>query len=140
MHENKEKGKRNMEYTKRKQYPSSPFSLLLIPFSLPQTFLSRTKMDTRSQINHIKRLLLWPDRALASCTIFLIKGYQKTISPDHSNFGKTRPFEGCKFHPTCSEYATLVLKKSGFIFGIPRIVWRILRCNPWSRGGVDAPS
>ncbi|MEI8104601.1 MAG: membrane protein insertion efficiency factor YidD [Actinomycetes bacterium] len=43
----------------------------------------------------------------------------------------------CKYHPSCSQYALDVLRKDGLINGSLRAGWRLLRCNPWSRGGVD---
>ncbi len=79
------------------------------------------------------------DMTLAKGTIGIIKVYQKTVSPDHSELGKCDRISGCKFHPSCSEYAILALKKNGFVIGVPRTVWRILRCNPWSKGGIDLP-
>ena len=87
----------------------------------------------------ILKVLLCPDRILAKGVIWLIKLYQKTISPDHSKHGETHPFKGCKFYPSCSAYAILVLEKDGFVFGLPKIIWRVLRCNPWNQGGVDMP-
>jgi uncharacterized protein len=45
----------------------------------------------------------------------------------------------CKFHPTCSEYASLALRKHGPVKGSALTAWRLLRCNPWSHGGVDHP-
>ena len=43
----------------------------------------------------------------------------------------------CKFHPSCSHYASDALRKYGPLRGSLKAVWRLLRCNPWSRGGVD---
>ncbi|MGZ4353615.1 MAG: membrane protein insertion efficiency factor YidD [Gaiellaceae bacterium] len=43
----------------------------------------------------------------------------------------------CKYHPSCSQYASDALHKYGFLKGTAKAVWRILRCNPWSKGGVD---
>ncbi|MCF7846848.1 MAG: membrane protein insertion efficiency factor YidD [Candidatus Gracilibacteria bacterium] len=84
-------------------------------------------------------VLTWPDRALARLVILLIRGYQATFSPDHSVSATGNPLRTCKFYPTCSEYAVSTLKKQGFLFGLPRVIWRVLRCHPWSRGGVDLP-
>ena len=79
------------------------------------------------------------DKVLARGAILLIKGYQKTLSPDHSACGKCNPTSGCKFFPTCSEYARMTLDRKGFLFAVPRIVWRLFRCTPWSKGGIDLP-
>ena len=58
-----------------------------------------------------------------------IKIYKKIISPLFPPC--------CKYHPTCSSYALEALKKHGIIKGGWLAVWRILRCNPWSDGGID---
>jgi putative membrane protein insertion efficiency factor len=43
----------------------------------------------------------------------------------------------CKYHPSCSQYAADALRKHGILAGSLKAAWRILRCNPFSRGGVD---
>ena len=43
----------------------------------------------------------------------------------------------CKYHPTCSQYALDALRRHGLLRGSLLAGWRLLRCNPWSRGGVD---
>lgn len=45
----------------------------------------------------------------------------------------------CKFEPTCSVYAKESFKKYGFLKAFFKTIQRILRCNPWSSGGVDIP-
>ena len=44
---------------------------------------------------------------------------------------------GCKFYPTCSEYTQEAIKKKGLIRGLIKGSYRVLRCNPISRGGID---
>ncbi|AUO19335.1 membrane protein insertion efficiency factor YidD [Monoglobus pectinilyticus] len=61
-----------------------------------------------------------------------IKGYQKYISPI-----KGRPT--CRFYPTCSQYAIMAVEKYGLIKGLFMAVWRVLRCNPMNKGGIDYP-
>jgi hypothetical protein len=61
--------------------------------------------------------------------ILLIKGYQKIISP-------VLP-PSCRFYPTCSEYGIEAIAKYGVIKGGFMAAWRILRCNPLSKGGYD---
>ncbi len=87
----------------------------------------------------IFKILLLPDVFLVKISIGLIKIYQKTFSPDHSTGGKAFPYCGCKYYPSCSQYAILTLEKHGFVMGIPRVFWRVLRCNPFSHGGGDQP-
>ena len=43
----------------------------------------------------------------------------------------------CRFSPTCSEYALISLREWGLLIGTVLTVWRVLRCNPFSRGGED---
>ncbi len=43
----------------------------------------------------------------------------------------------CKYHPSCSEYAVQALRRHGLVRGSLLAGWRLLRCNPWSRGGFD---
>lgn len=43
----------------------------------------------------------------------------------------------CKYHPSCSEYAVQALRRHGLVRGSALAGWRLLRCNPWSRGGFD---
>lgn len=66
---------------------------------------------------------------LKKLLILCIRGYQKYLSPLKSNH--------CKYTPTCSQYAIEALEKHGLIKGIMLAVWRILRCNPFSKGGYD---
>jgi putative membrane protein insertion efficiency factor len=49
------------------------------------------------------------------------------------------PFLGghCKYHPSCSAYAIEAYKEYGLFKGTVLAAWRLARCNPWSRGGVD---
>ena len=70
--------------------------------------------------------------------VALIWLYQRTLSPDHGLFKARFPYGYCKYHPTCSEYARLVLRRQGVI-GFPKIIKRILKCNPLSLGGIDQP-
>ena len=55
--------------------------------------------------------------------------YRWTVSPLLGN--------RCKYHPSCSQYALDALREYGFLKGSILAGWRLLRCNPWSRGGVD---
>jgi putative membrane protein insertion efficiency factor len=45
----------------------------------------------------------------------------------------------CKYHPSCSEYSALAYREFGLVRGTVKSAWRLLRCNPWSQGGVDYP-
>ena len=62
----------------------------------------------------------------------LFKLYKKTLSPVFEYFGIK-----CKYYPTCSEYSKQAIEKYGLIKGIFLSIKRILKCNPFSRGGYD---
>jgi len=68
---------------------------------------------------------------MSKLVISLIRFYQKRISP---LFGPK-----CRFYPTCSEYAVLAIKKYGLLKGLIKAMFRILRCNPLSKGEIDYP-
>lgn len=61
--------------------------------------------------------------------ILIIRGYKKLISP-------LLP-PSCRFYPTCSEYSIQAFEKYGVIKGAAKSIWRILRCNPFNKGGYD---
>lgn len=71
--------------------------------------------------------------------IGLIWIYQHTLSPDHGPLRALFPEGYCKFTPSCSEYTRQALKKHGLVAGGALGIWRITRCNPCSRGGIDNP-
>jgi putative membrane protein insertion efficiency factor len=52
-------------------------------------------------------------------------------------FGLLTPPGTCKFHPSCSQYALDAYRELGLVRGTILAGWRLLRCNPWSHGGVD---
>jgi putative membrane protein insertion efficiency factor len=58
-----------------------------------------------------------------------IRFYQRAISPALPS--------RCKYHPSCSQYAVDAVRRYGVLRGVVLAGWRLLRCNPWSHGGVD---
>jgi len=60
----------------------------------------------------------------------LIRFYRKKISP-------LKKAPSCRFYPTCSRYALDALKEWGVFTGTGMAAWRVLRCNPFGRGGFD---
>lgn len=75
----------------------------------------------------MRHLLLLPRNAV----ILLLTGYRAVVSPLYGDV--------CRYHPSCSRYALEAVQQSGVVVGSALAVWRVLRCNPWSRGGVDDP-
>jgi len=61
--------------------------------------------------------------------IALIKFYKMAISPYLP--------DACRFSPTCSEYAKEAIEKYGVLKGGCLAIWRVLRCNPFCKGGYD---
>jgi putative membrane protein insertion efficiency factor len=62
--------------------------------------------------------------------VAIINFYQKWISPSFAPC--------CKYYPSCSTYAASAISHYG-IRGVGMALWRLVRCNPWSHGGVDYP-
>jgi uncharacterized protein len=67
--------------------------------------------------------------ALRTIAVAPVRFYQRAISP-----GLPRR---CKYHPSCSHYAVDAVRQYGILRGVVLAAWRLLRCNPWSNGGVD---
>lgn len=68
----------------------------------------------------------------SSMLIAVVRGYQRYVSP--------LLVPSCRFYPSCSEYAVQAIAHYGPFRGILKAVWRLLRCHPLSRGGVDLPT
>ena len=67
-------------------------------------------------------------KLLLSPLTLLISFYQKYISPAFA--------PRCKYYPSCSSYALTAIQ-SYRLKGVAMAAWRVMRCNPWSHGGVD---
>ena len=67
----------------------------------------------------------------ASPFILLIRLYQKTLSPLMGN--------QCRFYPTCSAYGIEALERHGAFKGLIMTIWRLLRCQPFSKGPWTDP-
>ena len=61
-----------------------------------------------------------------------IRFYQRVISPAIPR--------RCKYEPTCSNYAVQAIREFGILRGLVLAAWRLLRCNPFSHGGLDPVS
>ena len=68
-------------------------------------------------------------RFLALPLIWLVRGYQLLVSP-------VLP-PSCRYFPSCSAYGVTALQRFGLVRGGYLTVRRLLRCNPWSAGGID---
>ncbi|MFZ0089280.1 MAG: membrane protein insertion efficiency factor YidD [Solirubrobacteraceae bacterium] len=66
---------------------------------------------------------------LRRLVVLPIRAYQMLLSPLVG--------ERCRYYPSCSEYAAQAIQRFGILRGLVLAGWRLLRCNPWSPGGVD---
>lgn len=66
-----------------------------------------------------------------AAVIVPIRGYQRWISPMLG--------QHCRFLPSCSEYAVMAVEEWGVLRGLGLAAWRVLRCQPLCRGGLDLP-
>lgn len=66
---------------------------------------------------------------LTSPALWMIRGYKRYLSP-------ALP-PSCRFYPTCAAYGYEAVARYGILRGGGMTVWRVLRCNPFSRGGLD---
>ncbi len=74
----------------------------------------------------LKAVLYLPRKIIS----FPIKLYRRFISP-------AKGTKCCRFVPSCSEYALTAIERWGAVCGTALALWRILRCNPFGRGGFD---
>jgi len=63
--------------------------------------------------------------------LILLKLYKSYLSP--GNYG----IKICRFEPSCSRYTYQAIEKYGILKGGLLGIWRVLRCNPFSKGGLD---
>lgn len=61
--------------------------------------------------------------------VLLIRAYRAVVSPLYGDV--------CRYYPSCSAYGLGAVQHRGLVVGSTLTAWRIVRCNPWSRGGVD---
>ena len=64
-----------------------------------------------------------------SVAVTPIRLYQRLVSPALG--------QRCKYYPSCSNYALQAIRRYGILRGLVLAGWRLLRCNPWSHGGLD---
>lgn len=103
-----------------------------IPLKLTNLFTNSSKFSSRKYRSY------WLVNMLKRFFIYIIVTYQKYLSPDHSFWAKAmnRP-PYCKHIPSCSDYTKEAIEKKWVILGTLKGIWRILRCNPWSKWGYD---
>jgi putative membrane protein insertion efficiency factor len=61
--------------------------------------------------------------------VLILRGYRAVISPLYGDV--------CRYYPSCSAYTLTAIQQHGVIKGVGLGAWRIARCHPWAKGGVD---
>lgn len=79
----------------------------------------------------VKTMGLWVLLIPRNVAIALLLAYRKVISPLYGNV--------CRYYPSCSLYALRAIQYHGALWGIGLGIVRIVRCNPFARGGIDDP-
>lgn len=70
-----------------------------------------------------------PRGLVAKILVGMVRAYQMVVSPWFA--------PRCRYFPSCSQYAVVAVTRHGVVRGTGMAAWRLLRCNPWSLGGVD---
>ncbi|HLP22692.1 MAG TPA: membrane protein insertion efficiency factor YidD [Microbacteriaceae bacterium] len=71
----------------------------------------------------------WVVLAPRNAAIAILRAYQLVVSPLYGDV--------CRYYPSCSHYTLQAIARYGVLGGVGLGAWRILRCQPWVRGGVD---
>ena len=71
----------------------------------------------------------WPVRLIIAALVAMVRVYQVTLSPLLG--------PACRFVPSCSEYFIQALREHGLLRGLGLGLWRLMRCQPFCRGGYD---
>jgi putative membrane protein insertion efficiency factor len=85
----------------------------------------------------MKKIIKFIKRLPTNIAKVIIKIYQKLFSFDHAFWANPKVFRVCIYHPSCSQYAYEAIDKHGLIKGSIMGFFRVLSCNPLSKGGFD---
>lgn len=66
---------------------------------------------------------------MKTVALWMLRGYKRWISPAFP--------PSCRYVPTCSEYAMEAVERYGAVRGLAMASWRVLRCHPLAKGGLD---
>lgn len=91
---------------------------------------SMVKPDARKTDSYARKKTSGPAGVLRRAAVLPLRFYQRFISP-------LKGVPSCRFSPTCSQYAVEAILEWGVLRGGALAVWRLLRCNPFGRGGFD---
>lgn len=77
----------------------------------------------------MSKILLMVWFAPRNAAIAIMKVYRRVVSPMYG--------EVCRYYPSCSRYSMEAYQQRGFLVGLALTIWRLLRCNPYTQGGID---
>lgn len=77
----------------------------------------------------MKRVLLFIWFLPRNICVAILRAYRAVISPLYGQV--------CRYYPSCSAYALEAIQHHGVVKGVGLGIWRIARCHPWAKGGVD---
>jgi putative membrane protein insertion efficiency factor len=87
------------------------------------------RLQRRRRANSVKNAVLFTALIPRNVGVVLIRGYRAAISPLYGDV--------CRYYPSCSAYGLGSVQQRGLVIGSLLTAWRILRCNPWTAGGID---
>lgn len=77
----------------------------------------------------MRSIFLWIYLFPRNFFVVLLRGYRLIFSPLYG--------EVCRYYPSCSLYSLHAFQVKGFILGVAMTFYRIIRCHPWSSGGLE---
>lgn len=83
----------------------------------------------RSPISVLLGAVVWLYLLPRNAAVLVLRGYRAVISPLYGDV--------CRYYPSCSSYTLQAIQQRGLVLGILLGSYRIVRCNPWSPGGID---
>lgn len=87
------------------------------------------RVEPHMNTEAVRRVVAIAWLAPRNALIAFIIGWRRVISPLYGQV--------CRYYPSCSAYGLGAVQRFGVVGGGALTLWRILRCNPWSRGGID---
>jgi hypothetical protein len=95
--------------------------------------MKRARSESAQQAANSPEMTLSPRLVATRLLLATLAFYRRWISPAIHSLHPG----GCRYLPTCSEYASIAIANHGPLRGSALALWRLLRCNPFVRGGLD---
>jgi uncharacterized protein len=96
--------------------------------------MTRAESEAVQHQANPQETMLAPRQVATRILLAMLGFYRRWISPAIHTLS---PGGGCRYVPTCSEYASTAIAIHGPLRGMALALWRLLRCNPFVRGGLD---